>query len=272
MKNILKILPLALFSLSACEEVIVLELDSAEQRVVLEADLDAGKGACAVYLRKSGDFYQSNDFERISDADVFLRTPQGEQLLPLYSEGFYYLEGIQVQPGDTVSLRIQLADGQVINASPAKTPYPVSLDSLILEETLSGGPGPGGGNPNNGEKQFSLSFQWQDRAGSSDNYRLKVFRNGRYESEIYGLTDDRLGDGDQITRPIIRNTYAQGDTLRCQLLSSDIAYYNYFTDIANSDGRGFSSPTPYNPRTSLSGNALGYFGVWYLSEKIVVVR
>lgn len=151
-------------------------------------------------------------------------------------------------------------------------PYPTNLDSLLLEETLSGGPGLGGGGQNNGEQQFALSFQWQDRAGSSDNYRLKIFRNGIYESEIYGLTDDRLGDGDQITRPIIRNTYALGDTLRCQLLSTDLAYYNYFTDIANSDGRGFSAPTPYNPRTSLSGNALGYFGVWYLSEKTVVVR
>lgn len=264
MKQLLFLLPI--FCLCACEEVIELELDSSEQRVVVEANLDAGTGVCAVWLRKSGDFYQTNDFETINGAIIQLQTSNGTLDIPLYSDGFYYLENISVQPAEVVSLRIELPDGQLITSDPAITPYPVTLDSLILEKALSGGPG-----GNSGTEQYSLAFRWQDRAGSADNYRLKVFRNSRYESEIYGLTDDRLGDGEQITRPIIRNTYAPGDTLLCQLLSTDRAYYNYFTDVDNSDGRALSSPTPYNPRTMLSGNALGYFGVWYMAEKVVVV-
>lgn len=271
MKKSFFFLPL-LLALASCEEVIQLELDTAEQRVVVEANLDAAHGTCTVSLSKSGDFYESNSFEKVVGASISLSTSAGgEVLLTDLGNGRYAAQNIAFNPAETHRLRIALPDGQVIESSEVASPVAVALDSLLLEKSVGGGTGgPGGGGTT--EDQYSLTAQWKDPAGMENFYRLKIYRNGEFQSSTYILTDDRLGDGEPISRPVIRQTFEKGDTLRCQLLSVSKGYYDYFTDLANSEGRGFSAPTPYNPKGNLTGEALGYFGVWFVSEKTIVVQ
>ncbi|HNM26592.1 MAG TPA: hypothetical protein PKL15_14225, partial [Saprospiraceae bacterium] len=96
--------------------------------------------------------------------------------------------------------------------------------------------------------------------------------NGEFLSALYLLADDRLGDGTRISRPVIRESFERGDLLRVQLLSVSRDYYDYFTDLANADGRGLAAPAPYNPKSNWTGGTLGYFGVWQVSEAAVRVE
>ncbi len=270
MKKIL-LLSTLIFALSSCEEVIELELDTTEQRIVVESNLDATHGICKVSLSKTGDFYASNSFEKIPGASILLNTPSGgETSLIEMSPGVYSAENLQVSAGDAVSLSIVLPGGERIDVSNVIAPAPVSLDSLLIVKSM-GGAGPGG-QAGGSTDQYSLTAEWKDALGSSDFYRLKIYQNSVFQSGTYILTDDRLGDGEPISRPVIRQTFDLGDTLHCQLLAVNKGYYDYFTDLANGDGRGYSSPAPFNPKGNFSGGVLGYFGVWYVSEKTIIVN
>ena len=253
---------------TSCEEVIQLDLDTSAQRVVAEANLNATEGRCTVLLSKSGGFYESNTFEKIPGASIEVLTSNGNSILLLeQGNGEYSAENIALMPGATAQLHITLTDGKMIEAGPVLTPSPVVLEALMVEKN-TGNAGPGGG----GNERYSLSAKWKDLAGEDNYYRLKIYKNGQFQSNLYLLADDRLGDGLDILRPIVRESYALGDTLRVELLSVSKGYYDYFTDLANSDGRGFSSPTPYNPQSNWSGDAMGCFGIWSVSEKTILVK
>ena len=267
MQKIHALFTLLLLAFSACEEVIELDLDSTEQRIVVEANLDATNGNCTVLLSRSADFYERNSFDKIQGASILLRTATGDNVsLADMGDGRYSIENLAVNGAETQHLQIKLPDNQVIESDVLVT-VPVSLDSLLLQKSSSGGM-PGG----QASDQYSLTAQWTDPPGAPHYYRLKIYKNNEFQSGTYILADDRLGDGEPISRPVIRQTFEKGDTLRCQLLTVNKGYYDYFTDLANSEGRGFSAPTPFNPKGNLTGDALGYFGVWYVSEKVIMVE
>lgn len=264
------------FALSACEEVIQLDLDTAEQRIVVEANLDTEQAACKVLVSKTGDFYESNTFEKISGARIYLINSTGI-FIPLSEAeaGIYSAENIALDPALSYRIQITLPENQVIESGEARIPLAVPLDTLMVEKIQGNAPGGGGpGNPPDGmaADQYLLTAKWHDPAGSDNYYRLKIFKNGEFQSATYILTDDRLGDGAPISRPVIRQTFEKGDVLRCQLLSVNKAYYDYFTDLANVAGRGFSAPTPFNPSGNLTEDVLGYFGIWQVSEQVIVVE
>lgn len=255
-----------LLAAAACEEVIELELDTTEQKLVIESNLDAGNGICTVALSLSGGFYTTNDFDKISGAAIELSTSTDKQYtLTEESAGTYIAQGIEVLPQETCTLKIRLANGETYQAT-ATTPAPVALDMLMVDKN--------GGNPMGGSNEpgYTLTAKWQDLPGMPNFYRLKIYRNDDYQSDLIVMMDDRLGDGMVIARPVIRQQYALGDTLKCALLSTDEAYYQYFTDIFNAEGKGLGAPVPFNPGGNFDHNALGYFGIWYLSEKILVVE
>ena len=259
------LLPLLLVVLG-CEEVIRLDLDSAGPRLVAEANLDATHGTCSLKLTRSSDFYQTNTFETVSGAQVVLRLAGVDHVLTEEESGQYRIAGLTPLPGDTAVLRLVLPDGQMIESKPALTPALVPLDTLRVTQNAAAG-GPGGGS-----EKYLLTVEWQDEFGGENDYRLKIDRNGEFLSALYLLADDRLGDGTRISRPVIRESFERGDLLRVQLLSVSRDYYDYFTDLANADGRGLAAPAPYNPKSNWTGGTLGYFGVWQVSEAAVRVE
>ena len=267
MKKYRVLIPI-LLALTSCQELIELDLQSAGPRVVAEANLDATKGRCTVALSQSGDFYETNTLDKIEGASVQLNASTGEiWMLKGLGNGQYYLDNLVIVPGMRFGLNVVLPGGTSIGAAEVQAPVWVGLDTLMVEKTADGGLN---GSP--GAGKYTLTAVWQDHAGEANYYRLKIYKNGALQAGTYILADDRLGDGETIMRPVIRETYSLGDTLRVQLLSVSKGYYDYFTDMANFEGRGLSAPTPFNPKSNWSDDILGYYGVWQVSEKTVLVQ
>ncbi len=53
---------------TSCEKVILIELNEADQKIVVDAIVSNDSAQNYVILSKSGGFYQNNDFQAISDA------------------------------------------------------------------------------------------------------------------------------------------------------------------------------------------------------------
>jgi len=260
-----------LFVFSSCEEVIVLDLNTVTEQIVIEANLNVTAKTCTVSISESVDFYAENDFDKILGATISLTTSSGSNFtLDEIGEGEYIGNDILTSPGEVITIDINIPDIPLISTS-AIVPKLVNIDTLIVEENTTGfGGGPGGGN--NSEEVYELTIEWQDIEGEENFYRIKVFKNGTYQSDIYALSNDLLGDGERLIRPIIGEQYALGDELRVELLSVNKGYYQYFSDIANGEGRGFSAPVPFNPSGNIDQTILGYFGIWQVSEKTIIVE
>lgn len=254
------------FIFTSCEEVIVLDLDTVEEQIVIEANLNVTDSTCTVLISKSQDFYTDNSFQKITGANISLTTDSGiVYTLNDMGDGQYFASDIMTIANENITIDINLPDNLSFSAT-AIVPKPIILDTLLIEENS------GGFGPNETDENYSLTVEWMDPEGEDNFYRLKIFRNGVYQSGVYALADDRLGDGDKLTRPIIGERYAKSDELRVQLLSVNKGYYDYFFDIANAEERGLSSAVPFNPRGNIDPEVRGCFGVWTVSEKVIVVE
>ena len=61
-----------LITLAACEEVVDMDLESSEPRLVIDATITEGV-PCQVILSRSQDFYNNNGYERVYGKLVILR-------------------------------------------------------------------------------------------------------------------------------------------------------------------------------------------------------
>ena len=89
------------------------------------------------------------------------------------------------------------------------------------------------------------------------------------------LRDDKIFDGNSIQIPLSIKTFQINDTVTVELLSLNKDTYDYYnTLIAGSSGPGgmMSSSTPANPVSNISNSAMGYFGVYSINSKTIIVQ
>lgn len=245
--------------LYSCEDVIELDLTDAEQRIIIEAQLNTSTETATVTLSKSNGFYDNGDPEMISDAVIVLSGPAGSTFtLTEQEDGIYSAESIATTPGDIFTLSVQ-SDGNTYTAS-TMTPYPAALDTLEVSKQAF----PFGQQ----DSIIQVNAQWEDLLGSNNYYRLRPFVNDTLVMGEYMLLDDKYNDGSEFNIPV-RSQFEDGQKITIQLLSVDEEYYKYFGEVSAVSGEGFGGTTPFNPTGNFDNNALGYFGIFSLSEKTV---
>ena len=243
----------------SCEEVIILDLDKTEPIPVIEATMDAGRGVVEVFVSSTSDFYGSSSSAFITGADVSLRTNGGQPVMLNETEaGRYFIDGLTVTPGETYTL-VAGFNGKNFQAS-SVVPYPVTLDSIRAQvSTFPFGDG----------KIYSMSAHWTDAPGHTSFYQVRTTINDTLNRFPYVLINDKYIDGSEITVPIPAFLKG-GDRVKVQLLAVDSNWYNYFVELWTIIGGNTSAP--YNPEGNFGKEALGYFGIYYSSEKTVVLR
>lgn len=270
MKNILLHILLGailLLNLVACEEVITLDLDVAEPKLVIEAIINGTKNYCSVNLSLSQRFYDDNEFEMVDGATVQLTNEAGESLIiPRISIGKFKLENILINEKSSYSITITTPDGKEYSASTIST-VPVILQHLTASEknrairgnTLD-------------EGTYQIAGIFTDPINIENYYRFKITVNGEYDPYSYVLIDDDSRDGHSIAMIVARKLFDLGDSISVELLSIDKKSYDYFIQVAEQSGEGFNSTTPYTPSGNFDNGALGYFGIWYSDKKIIVTK
>ena len=131
MKN-LKSLCLGLscfFLLSACEDVIELELDSTEPQLIIEAFLDASDQSATVLLSQSNDFYDNRSPAGVSGAEIYLQSEDGSiYTLSEQAVGSYKVQDISLAPEMLFTLSVEVE--QKSYEAVTVVPYPVVLNGL----------------------------------------------------------------------------------------------------------------------------------------------
>lgn len=264
-KHIIPILfLLSTLVLSACEEVIDVDLAEANPVLVVDAQMDAEQSLVEVRLTRSGSYFDGNPVSAVLGAAVSIESEgQTVVLADAQSQGLY-TGNITVSPGDEV--RLTIVDGADTYTSTTTVPVEVKPDSLTTEYFP----------PNSffdGGSIVRISFT--DPGTSVNHYRVILFANGEaYEGSGNIIAEnDELVNGEYVDYPVFLDFFQPGDSVTIILQSITEATYDYLLtlqDITLNQGGG-STAAPANPISNVEGGALGLFDVHYADTLSIIV-
>ena len=261
-------IPLYLYTFTSCEEVIDVDLNSAESKLVIEGAITDQPGPYTVKISKTTDYYIPADYPKISGAVITISDNSGFiEHLTETEPGVYQTDSLVGIPGRTYSLKVVL-EGKNYTAQ-STMPLPLEIDSLTYEEDAH----------NFGDdKLYNVLCNFQDASGYRNFARLKVYQNNDIVNNIF-LFNDRLLDGNYI-RNRIRYQFDPNDKVMVELWSIEEATYTYYSTMKNAiaaDAESpFNSSIPANPVSNISGlssdGVLGYFGAFTVRTDSVIIN
>jgi hypothetical protein len=249
----------ATISLFSCEKVIQIDFKDSDARIVIEGELtDDASQPQTITISKSTDFQTTNDQLFVSGAVVLISDDQGNSVqLTETSPGKYQTSNLPGIYGRTYNLSVTY-DGKEYTSS-CTMPQKTTLDSLSVLKSPGFGPIP---------PSIGIVPNFLDIAGIRNYYRVKMFINGEFASSF--MYDDEYGDGIYNHQPLqsFDKEIRPLDTVLIQMMNIDKNVFTYFNNLT---GDGFdNSATPANPKSNISGGALGYFSA-YANQKMSIV-
>jgi hypothetical protein len=236
-------LALLITSLSGCQKVIRLDLQTAATQYVIEGSVTNQPGPYTVKISKSKNFSGDNNFPKVSGALVVITDNNDfSDTLNESSPGTYNTSHITGTPGHTYRLYVNNL-GTVFTAS-ATMPMPVNIDSVYTVSI----PTPRGA-------QTGTFPVYTDPVERGNYYHFVQYINGTISKDVFVLNDDYL-NGTTIETPLISEDKIHiGDEISVCLQSIDLAMYNYYFSLSINK----NVATPANPVSNISGGSLGYF-------------
>ncbi|MBZ9730537.1 DUF4249 domain-containing protein [Salegentibacter sp. JZCK2] len=249
-------------NLSSCEEVIDLDLEKSEPRLVIDASL-------IWFMNTSGDYQQiklsqttgfyEEEAEPVTDARVIIKTDTGEEFIFEYeNQGFYVNSEFNPKFEENYTLEISYQD-EIYSSSSSFVPV-AGIDHI--EQNNEGG---------FTAEDLEVEAFFTDPAGE-DNYYLFRFSNfstSRVSLEIY---EDEFTDGNQVSASYSNNELAVGDEIFITMEGISKSFYNYLFILRSQGGDNGGGPFQSQPAT-VKGNIINEtnpenypFGYFRLSE------
>lgn len=259
-KSLLIIFLFVLFCFG-CKKIIHVNLKNAAPQIVIAGAVTNVPGPYTVTLSTTVNYTAENIFPPVSGATVVISSSGITDTLTEISAGVYTTHTIVGTPGNTYNLYVT-SGGQTYTAT-STMPQPVPLDSVGYTADRDG-------------KRYNAVVYFQDPPGIANYYEFIEYNNGVEFKNNRGVSvfSDRLSDGRYITHTLYDDStdISKGDTVTIQMNCVDVNVYNYFYQLnLVTDQNGFQSPTPDNPASNISNNALGYFSANTIQSKSVFV-
>jgi len=261
MKAFFFLLTVLALALCSCQKVIQVDLNSASPAYVIEAEVNNSSNPGQVRLTQSKNFDEDNTFPSIPNALIIISDNAGQRdTLDYYPNGFYKTSTLQGIPGRTYYLSV-LVNGQSFSAS-CTLPQPVAMDSLYQKNEIIFG--------DTIQRFYAI---YKDPAGVPNYYRFLMFYNGQRQDNIF-INKDQYNDGKTVERGFSyqntkNNKLQSGDSIRIRMQCIEEAVYTYFYTLDETIGQ--SSASPANPKSNISGGALGYFNACTVQNKTILI-
>jgi len=251
-----------IFTLTSCEEVIEIDLNSSNPVLVVEAKLYKDSLA-TVLLTKTANYFSLDTPEAIENATVTI-TADGivsEELLYL-GRGIY--SGKTMRGTEGVNYDIEILWEEEEYKGSAFLPKQVEIVSLDIVEFEPPVPMP---HPLV-FRQAEITFL--DDPETEDFYMLRYVQNGLpLLGSFFTFPDITFSDTIRLANPQL--SFELDDLVEVQVFSIDEPMSLFFSQLSQALGGGMAmSSTPYNPTSNIKG-AMGYFAAWsYVSDTVRV--
>lgn len=246
----------------ACEEVIDIDLNSSNPVVVIEAFI-ARDSVCVARLEYTTDYFSIGNPPPITDAAVTLSGSNGQsETLVHVGEGIYRGSLIRGEAGISYLIEID-HNGETITAH---TSLPEKSEIVTIDAIRSTFTRPGD------EPSYLLDIIFSDNPFAENYYMVRIIRNDTLMKGYISLASDFFNNSGKIDYTEWRYDFRSGDRATVELYSIDRDLFVYFSMINEATSPGIGFATPYNPRSNLRGNALGYFGSWSVTSDSIRIN
>ena len=262
----------------ACEKVVVVDLPSPQNLVVIQGWLTDSLGNQRIRLTRSNGFADNNEVLPIDDAEVIIQSRVGEVFTYSYADDGYYHADTEYRgtPGTEYRLRI-IVDDQEIQSLWDEMPIPTSVGNLQIDSFEEN-------DPNDSDQQITVFYPkitTRDPVGQENYYRWVFYKNQKIFNSPEPITvqSDRLFDGNLIPNNFQIFGYDSNDEMTVELQSISFSSHSYLsllksqiTTLGTSSGT-----TPAVVEGNLffvdddSQQVLGYFGAVSSSVATVII-
>jgi hypothetical protein len=268
MKNIFFTCLALAAALVSCTKEIDIQVKDADTRYVVEANLNQNAGSATVKISKSTVLSDTTDFPYVSNALVVISHNGQNDTLTETANGFYTHPTLAAITGQTYSLSITV-DANKIFTSSAIMPPPAVFDSIRQENLTTDTIGGRVQTPDEDGNVFViLTPVYTDDAAFVNFYQFMLYKNNELQDAIT-VYDDEVTNGQTNGRPVFLGAKA-GDTIIINMQCLDNPAYDYFFALEETISQ--SSAAPANPKSNLTGGALGYFKLHSLHPQHIIIR
>lgn len=265
-------IPMIIFFIG-CEDVITLDLDSGESRLVVNGYISNQPGPYKIQLSRSSNYFEPNAFIPEKGAVVIISDNTGlRDTLKELNAGLYSTTHILGIVGRSYTLTITTVDKtnytavSILNA-------PVNIDSIKYES----GTNDVFGHPHSASpKSYQISCYYTDPATIGNYYRFLFYKNDSLfdgERDFYIASDELVHRSSNFVRA--NGVFESNDSVKVDLLTMDKKGFDFYNDLRkliNAQSSLLPTDAPANPINNISNGALGYFGAYAITSKIVVIK
>ncbi|MBN9384321.1 MAG: DUF4249 domain-containing protein [Chitinophagaceae bacterium] len=253
-----------LISLAGCQKVINVNLNNTSTKYVIVGKITDQPGECQVYITRTKNFSEDNQFPGVSGATVTVENNGIVTSLPETGTGVYSTGSLTGKPGQTYALTVHI--GNETFSSISTMPQPVNLDSIYVKTgALS-------------NKKY-VTVVYKDPPGIANYYHFIQYVNDHMEPTIF-VSDDEFTDGRTVKSELNfsndTNNSARdiksGDSVRIEMICNDSAVYKYWYTLYNGATGASQSASPSNPVSNISGGVMGYFSAQTVQWKGIRVE
>ena len=249
---------------SSCEDVIDVDLNNAEPKLVIDGIIKWQKGTTGaeqvIKLSLTNDFF-TNDILAANGASVTITNSLNETFIFLEDgvTGNYICNNFNPVIGETYSL-VVVYNGELYSATNTFVAGPPILN---VQQEIAQGFG--------GEDEIEIKYFFQDN-GSEDNYYLLGVKNPNKQIPEFGVVSDEFFQGNLMFGFYGSSETESGITLKLSVQGITFGYYNYMNILTTIAGSGTGNPFATPPAT-LRGNIINQtnsdnfpLGYFHLSE------
>ncbi|EAS19286.1 hypothetical protein BBFL7_00750 [Flavobacteria bacterium BBFL7] len=261
MKKIFTILIL-IGSLISCEDVIELDLNNTEPKLVIDAALELqedGFTDASVLLTRSSAFYQE-EIIYVDDANVIVTDPSGiNHNFTLTDPGLYKNVTLNIQDGETYILTI--IDGNDVYTASQEFVSTVPYTRVEQSEITGFG-------------DFTeISGYFNDPAGEQNYYLFEYL--DEYNTEI-DISDDEFSDGNEALTAFFMEDLPVGTAITLTIKGIDRRGFTFYDTLIQQTADGGGGPFDTQPAT-VRGNIINTvnaenfpYGYFRVSEKFEI--
>ena len=270
MKNKIFLLILALITLSSCERVVDIDLETAKPRLVVDAVIDWSKGTSGneqtIYLRTTSGYF-SNEIPTVSNAIVYITRDNLTFDFLEIAPGTYFCDTFIPELNATYQLTVITAE-QTYTATETLNSVPVLGE--IQQNNEGGFLGD--------DIEIKVFF---DDDGATNDYYMSTFKPDFKIIPDYGVVEDRFFQGNTIFALYSDEDLKPGSVVDFKLAGISQRYFNYMSILLSIAGGSGGSPFS-TPSSTVRGNlvnttnpknfALGYFSLSESASVVYVVQ
>ena len=224
MKKIIILIVSSLIIFTSCQDVIDIELNKTEPKLVVEGEINNIDEGCSIKLSKTGDYFSPTGYTLVSKAVISI---SGNNETVSFSEieaGVYKINDFLGVENTSYQLKIIYEDKEY--TADVTIPNKVNIDSISVMPTP---PSP------MLDSGLIMNLHFEDPAEYTNYYRIKAYKisDSNKGKGTFVLYDDLIMNGNSAALPYMFESFQLFDTVVVELLNLDKSTYDFYNTLSD---------------------------------------